>query len=484
MGTVWRARDEALGRDVAVKELAPPPDLTGRERETFIQRTLREARAAGRVSHPNVATVYDVVEDRGRPWIAMELLPPRTLGEEIRERGRLPPAEVAAIGIQILAALRAAHAARVLHRDIKPDNVLLGPNGRAVLTDFGIATVEDDPSATRTGAVIGTPAFIAPERAAGGPAERASDLWSLGVTIYAAVEGRTPFRGDHALAVLRAVLHEEPHPFVHAGPLAPVIAGLLHKDPARRTTAEQLRPRLQAIATRCPPQATAPIPIVASPDHPRSAHVRAARAPRGSAPTATPAHQARRATPRTLTALCTLILGVGVVAGGLAWLSHAKPVAPQVADTPGAATSSPPAPRQTARGQVQRGDSGDGQSGPRRRPAENGDDERGDPVDRPALRDENDRRKRNDRDGDGPRDGDRLPPAGPHRDGDALWGDDRGRPWGHGGRGDLDRLPFPPGRGRWAGPKPGFSAPRPGRGFRGFQDSARTRSSDSARSAG
>ncbi|MFD0660026.1 serine/threonine-protein kinase [Thermocatellispora tengchongensis] len=263
MGTVWRAHDEVLGRDVALKEITPPPDLGGHERETFIHRTFREARAAGRVSHPGVAAVYDVVQDRGHPWIAMELLPSRTLGTVVREEGRLAPPRAAGIGAQILAALVAAHRAGVLHRDVKPENVMIADNGRVVLTDFGIATVEGDPSVTRTGALIGTPAFIAPERAAGGPAERASDLWSLGVTLYVAVEGRVPFERPHALATLAAVLHDEPAPFVHAGRLAPVIAGLLRKDPAERTTAEELAPLLSAVASGYVPQSTAPISPVA-----------------------------------------------------------------------------------------------------------------------------------------------------------------------------------------------------------------------------
>ncbi|MEU0571181.1 serine/threonine-protein kinase [Nonomuraea sp. NPDC005983] len=181
MGTVWQAYDEVLGRDVAIKEIVPSPDLTGPEREEFAVRTFREARAAGRVAHPGVATVYDVLEENGHPWIVMQLVRSRTLGALVREEGPMPPAEVADIGVQLLAALRAAHAAGVLHRDVKPDNVLLTEDGRAVLTDFGIATTEDDAPLTRTGVLVGTPAFMAPERAAGGAARPASDLWSLGV---------------------------------------------------------------------------------------------------------------------------------------------------------------------------------------------------------------------------------------------------------------------------------------------------------------
>src|SRR5690606_36963794 len=236
MGTVWQAYDEVLGRDVAVKEVLPPPDLTGPERETFTVRTFREARAAGRVAHPCVAAVYDVVEEHGHPWIVMQLVRSRTLGELIRENGPMRPVDAAGVGLQLLEALRAAHAAGVLHRDVKPENVLLTDDGRAVLTDFGIATTEDEAPLTRTGILIGTPAFIAPERAAGGPAEPASDLWSLGVTLYVAVEGHSPFHRSNALATLGAVMHAEPAPLSRAGALAPVLLGLLRKNPAERMT--------------------------------------------------------------------------------------------------------------------------------------------------------------------------------------------------------------------------------------------------------
>ncbi|MEU8249016.1 serine/threonine-protein kinase [Nonomuraea sp. NPDC048916] len=144
MGTVWQGHDEVLGRDVALKEIHPPHELSGPERDEFNVRTFREARVAGRVAHPGVATVYDVLEEHGHPWIVMQLVHSRTLGELVRDQGPMSPAEAAGIGIQLLEALRAAHAAGVLHRDVKPDNVLLTDSGRAVLTDFGIATTEDE----------------------------------------------------------------------------------------------------------------------------------------------------------------------------------------------------------------------------------------------------------------------------------------------------------------------------------------------------
>ncbi|MFI7634662.1 serine/threonine-protein kinase [Nonomuraea sp. NPDC049400] len=297
MGTVWQAHDEVLGRDVAVKEVLPPPDLTGPERDVFAVRTFREARAAGRVAHPGVATVYDVLEEHGHPWIVMQLVHSRTLGELIREDGPMPPAEAAKLGLQLMEALRAAHAAGVLHRDVKPDNVLLTEDGRAVLTDFGIATTEDEAPVTRTGILIGTPAFMAPERAAGGQARPASDLWSLGVTLYMAVEGHSPFQRDNALATLSAVMHAEPAPLARAGVLAPVLLGLLRKNPAERMSLEEAERRLAAIIAGGAPEQTGPVPIPAAAPRPR-----------------------RRRLPVAAIAGGALI--VAVVTGGAAWWSN------------------------------------------------------------------------------------------------------------------------------------------------------------------
>jgi hypothetical protein len=242
MGAVWKARDELLDRDVAVKEVLLPPELTAGEREVLRQRTLREARTAARLSHPAVVTVFDVVEQDGRPWIVMEFVPSRSLGEVINEDGPLSPERTAEIGLQVLAALRAAHRAGILHRDVKPSNVLLGPDGRVVLTDFGIATLEGDASITKSGILLGAPAYIAPERARGRPAGPESDLWSLGATLYTAVEGRAPHDKGAPMPTLTAVVTEEPEPARRAGPLLPVLTGLLRKDPAERLgTAEAER---------------------------------------------------------------------------------------------------------------------------------------------------------------------------------------------------------------------------------------------------
>src|SRR5918911_2706626 len=227
MGWVWSAHDEILGREVAVKEVVPPPDLMPEQRELIRRRTLREARAAARIEHPSAVTVYDVVEEDGRPWIVMQLLGTRTLADVLAEEGPLAPDVAARIGLDLLDALVAAHGAGVLHRDVKPANVLLTPSGRAVLTDFGIATVEGDPTLTSHGMLMGSPAYMAPERARGERPTPASDLWSLGATLFAAVEGQPPFRRDGHLPPPNAVLTEDAPPAEHAGPLRPVLAALL-----------------------------------------------------------------------------------------------------------------------------------------------------------------------------------------------------------------------------------------------------------------
>jgi hypothetical protein len=237
MGVVWHARDEVLGREVAVKEVLLPPELPEEEQAVMRERTLREARSAARLSHPNVVTVYDVVEEDGRPWIVMELVRSRTLAQAIRDDGALPWREAAQIGVQVLEALRAAHAAGVLHRDVKPSNVLLAEDGRVVLTDFGIASLEGETTLTRTGMLVGSPAFIAPERVRARGAGPESDLWSLGATLYTAVEGRPPHDRGAALPTLTAAVTEAPDPAPSAGPLWPAIDGLLRKEPAERITA-------------------------------------------------------------------------------------------------------------------------------------------------------------------------------------------------------------------------------------------------------
>ena len=248
MGTVWRAQDLALGREVAVKEVAFPPGVGEREREVLRERTRREARMAAGLDHPSAVTVYDVAEEDGTTYVVMELVPSRTLAEVIRADGPLSPSRTAQVGLGVLGALVAAHARGIVHRDVKPGNVLVRDDGRVVLTDFGISTSTSDPSLTTTGVLVGSPAYMSPERARGETPGPPSDLWSLGATLFAAVEGRPPFDRCAALATLSAVLTEPPEPFVAAGPLGPVLAGLLDKDPHRRLDAAGARDALTQIA--------------------------------------------------------------------------------------------------------------------------------------------------------------------------------------------------------------------------------------------
>ncbi|MGW0013964.1 serine/threonine-protein kinase [Streptomyces tendae] len=246
MGTVWRAEDETVGREVAVKEPRVPDHLPERERANAFERMRREARAAARLDHPAVVDVHDVAVVDGQPWIVMELVRGRSLGDALQE-GTLGAREAARIGLEVLGALEAAHAAGVLHRDVKPDNVLLGRYDRVVLTDFGIAQIEGETSLTDTGGFVGSPEYIAPERVLGQRPGPASDLWSLGVVLYAATEGVSPFRRSNTPATLQSVLNATPAPPAAAqGPLAEVITGLLDKDPARRPDAARVRALLDA----------------------------------------------------------------------------------------------------------------------------------------------------------------------------------------------------------------------------------------------
>jgi eukaryotic-like serine/threonine-protein kinase len=250
MGAVWRARDELLKRDVAVKEIIWPPQMDPDERETARLRAVREAQMAARLRHPNIVGIYDFFEEDGRPCIVMELVPYRSLRDAVRADGPLSAADAARVGLGVLAALAAVHEVGVVHRDVKPANILLGPEGRVVLTDFGIAKAADSPTLTKSGVLIGSASYIAPERALGGQASAAADLWALGASLYAAVEGRPPFDRDGVLASLTAVVADEPDPPSHSGPLWPVISGLLRKDPAARLAAAEAGQLLSRIAEK------------------------------------------------------------------------------------------------------------------------------------------------------------------------------------------------------------------------------------------
>ncbi|GAB4083076.1 hypothetical protein GCM10028783_40260 [Modestobacter muralis] len=254
MGVVWQATDQVLQREVALKEITYPVHLTDDERAVLRERTLREARAAARLDDPHVVTVHDVVEEDGRPWLVMEHVRSRSLQQVLEDDGPLSPSAVARIGLDVLAAIEVAHAAGIVHRDVKPGNVLVDDAGHACLTDFGIATSTDDSSITAQGAVLGSPSYMAPERARGEQSTPAIDLWSLGATLYTAVEGRTPFDRGAPMATLLAVVDEEPAPVRAAGSLGPVLTGLLTKDPGARMTAAEARRALEQVAAGVDPE--------------------------------------------------------------------------------------------------------------------------------------------------------------------------------------------------------------------------------------
>ncbi|WP_329135597.1 protein kinase [Streptomyces sp. NBC_01476] len=257
MGTVWRAVDETLGRSVAVKELRFPGDVDDEEKRRLVTRTLREAKATARIRNSGAITVFDVVKEDDRPWIVMELVEGRSLSDAIREDGPLTPKRAAEIGLVLLDVLKAAHAEGILHRDVKPSNVMIadggagpdGSGGRVVLGDFGIAQIDGDPSVTSTGMLVGAPSYISPERARGQKPGPPADLWSLGALLYASVEGHPPYDKGSAIATLTAVMTEPIGEMHNAGPLAEVIRGLLVKDPERRLTEPAARAMLTAVAT-------------------------------------------------------------------------------------------------------------------------------------------------------------------------------------------------------------------------------------------
>jgi eukaryotic-like serine/threonine-protein kinase len=248
MGTVWAGYDEVLHRAVAIKELRVPPGVPEAEMVTMRERMLREARTLGGLSHPNVITLYDVVDVGGDPYVVMELLPSRNLSEVIGAQGRLGVAQAATVGMAMASALQAAHRAGITHRDVKPGNVLVAHDGRIKLTDFGIARKRDDVTMTQTGLVLGSPAYIAPEVAAGQPVTPAADLWGLGATMFAAVEARPPYDVDgDPVKTVTAVVHAEVPRVGQTGPLADVISGLMVKDPQQRLSLVDVKRRLRPL---------------------------------------------------------------------------------------------------------------------------------------------------------------------------------------------------------------------------------------------
>ncbi|MFD4372792.1 serine/threonine-protein kinase [Streptomyces sp. NPDC058486] len=288
MGTVWRAVDETLGRTVAVKELRFPSSIDDDEKRRLITRTLREAKAIAKIRNNGAVTVYDVVDEDDRPWIVMELIEGKSLADAVREDGVLTARRAAEVGLAILDVLRSAHREGILHRDVKPSNVLIAEDGRVVLTDFGIAQVEGDPSITSTGMLVGAPSYISPERARGHKPGPAADLWSLGGLLYAAVEGCPPYDKGSAIATLTAVMTEPVDPPKNAGPeLEKVIYGLLAKDPAQRLDDARARVLLRAVLD-APEAAPEPSPevtrVVALPTRPERDPVAPAAAAQEKAP--------------------------------------------------------------------------------------------------------------------------------------------------------------------------------------------------------
>jgi serine/threonine protein kinase len=247
MGLVWLAEDEVLRRPVALKELAPRRPVSEELRTEAHAHALTEARATARVDHSGTVRVYDLVEEDGLPWIVMELLSGRTLKDAVAAEGPLPVSEVARLGVHLIDALQAIHRAGVVHRDVKPSNVYLCDGGRVVLGDFGIAWTAGDGSTVPDGEFAGSPAYVSPERVRNEEVGPASDLFSLGATLYAAVEGRLAFDKGSLFDTLAAVLHQPPAPFLRAGPLRPIIEGLLVKEPEGRLSADAARAALLAV---------------------------------------------------------------------------------------------------------------------------------------------------------------------------------------------------------------------------------------------
>ncbi|MGY0486550.1 protein kinase domain-containing protein [Streptomyces sp. WG-D5] len=301
MGRVWRAVDEMLDRQVAVKEMRID-GLDPEDARTRRERTLREARATARIDHPGVVRVYDVVDEGERLWIVMELVDSRSLEQVLVEDGPLSTAEAARIGLSLTEALRQVHAGGVLHRDIKPGNVLLERVGqrRVMLTDFGIAAIQDTKALTMVGMLVGSPDYMAPERVAGRPQGPPSDLWSLGATLCAALGGNSPFSRDTTLATLHAVLYEEPNLPDTAGDLAPLLTALLAKEPEDRPDADRVTESLtRVLAPPAPPPPPRPATLPSLPAPPPPAPERPASRP----------HHRRRT---------TFIATGGVVAVGVA----------------------------------------------------------------------------------------------------------------------------------------------------------------------
>ena len=355
MGVVWKARDELLQRDVAVKQVELPDWLPEPECEVVQARVLREARAAARVVHPALVTVFDVIQEQGNVYIVMELVSARTLAALISERGPLPPPAAAQLGVGLLGGLEAAHRAGIVHRDVKPGNIMVFNDGSLKLADFGVASVVDHPSITRTGLVVGSPSYMAPEQVRGERSTSAADLWGLGATLYYAVEGRPPFERDSVMATLSAVVNEEPPEPVSAGPLWAVIASLLTKDPDQRPTVGAARQKLTPIAEGDPvgqearPVVPAPPDPEAQQDHPEDTAV--LPAPPSPAPLSRHQVSPRRRRAAWVAGLGTVALVLALGTWRLSGLDEERTSPPRRAPTEAA----PPGPITTTREASQAG---------------------------------------------------------------------------------------------------------------------------------
>jgi serine/threonine protein kinase len=357
MGTVWRATDTLLQRDVAVKEVVFPPGLPDSERDLLRERTRREARSAAGLHHPSAVTVHDVVEHEGAPFIVMELVDAHDLADVVREHGPLSPQRTARVGLEVLGALEAAHRQGIVHRDVKPGNVLLADGhgepgtGRVVLTDFGIATSTGDSSITSTGLILGSPSYIAPERARGEQPGPASDLWSLGATLFTAVEGRPPFDAGDALATVTAVVMGERAPFVAAGPLAPVLDGLLERDPDQRLRAADARRLLEQVAHDDSASAVTAAPVAVVEGRESTAVLPVGRSVRerpAPAPIPRPARPSTRPTRALPLALAAVVLAAAAVGVGALVLDQDDDGSRTAAPSPSpSASASAPTPTPT-----------------------------------------------------------------------------------------------------------------------------------------
>ncbi|UZJ25477.1 serine/threonine protein kinase [Rhodococcus antarcticus] len=372
MGAVWLAHDELLGRQVAVKQVITPVGMTGAAMAEQRQRVLREGRIAARLNHPHAVAVLDVIVDAGQPWLVMEYLPSRNLAEVLTTDGVLPVPQVAQIGAQVADALTAVHAAGIVHRDVKPANILIGWGGQAQgivkLTDFGIARAAGDVALTQTGMLTGTPAFLAPEIARGGEPGHRSDVFSLGATLYTSLEGRPPFgAGDNSLLLLHRVARGEFDPPRQAAAMTPLLLRMLDVDPAHRPTTAQVRDALSALAAGRDGDPTVvltlPLQLPASPRDllPRPAGGDAPGTPRyagtaepapwepgpGKPPFGPPPGTPPRAAPRRVVAAAVALLVLGVLGGATYLLTSSDPT-PQTMSAPATATGAPaPTPSET-----------------------------------------------------------------------------------------------------------------------------------------